>query len=125
MEATKWSGTSRTPPFRSRSAASSRDTWLAGVRLRRQPAPGRGARKTARESYACPSCNPGPRSSFSRGPDSGCIRKRGPTAANVGGGLVPHRCSSVGWELRACGKTLGEIRSDSQPNQCNCCLVLR
>ena len=75
--------------------------------------------------YACAPCSPGPRISFSGGPNSGCIRKRGSMAANVGEGLVPHRCSSVGWELQAYGKTLGVIRADSQPNQCNCCMVSR
>ena len=59
------------------------------------------------------------------GSNSGCIRKRGYVAANVGESLVPYRCSSVGWDLRACGKTLGAIRADSQPNQCDCCLVPR
>ena len=116
---------SRTPPFCSRPTASPRDTWMAGVGFRRQPTPWGWARETAREVYACAPCSPGPRISFSGGPNSGCIRKRGSTAANVGEGLVPHRCSSVGWELRACGKTLEVIRADSQPTQCNCCLVPR
>ena len=115
----------RTPPFCSRSMVSPRDTWLAGVGLRRQPTPRRRTWETARENYACPSCVPGPRISFAGGPASGCVRKRGSTVAKAGENLVPRRCTSVGWELRVRGKSVGEIRADSQSDQCDCCLVSR
>ena len=116
---------SRTPQFFSRSTASPRDSWLAGVGVWREPAPWRRAWETARENYACAPCSPGPWISFSGGSNSGCIQKRGSAAAIVGKGLVPHRWSAVGWELSAARKTVGAIRADSQPNQCDCCLVPR
>ena len=78
-----------------------------------------------RENYACSPCSPGPRISFLGGLDSGCIRKCGPTVANAGKSLVPRRCASVGCELRARGKTMGEIRALNQLNQCYFCLVSR
>ena len=115
---------SRTPPFRSWPMASPRDTWLACVGIRRQPTPWRRAWETAREDYACSPCSPGLRISFSGGPDSGRLRKNGPTVANVGKSLVPYRCAAVGWELCLRRKTVGDNRPGSQPNQCNCCLCL-
>ena len=68
---------------------------------------------------------PGARISFSRGSDSGCLRKRGCAAAIVGQSLVLDRCSAVGWELRAGKKTVEALCVDGQPDQCDCCLVPR